>query len=147
MCRHCHEDGVVQVRWLTEEELEDEEGAVGCEWYEEPEVDESGDDEERIELDYCDREARLLVQMRVVDQHLCWRCARVLQEAAEKGLRAFLEGTGMQDDEGLLPFGEGERESCDECGEPASVAHRFHYTQCYCAKHAVASGAELPPRG
>lgn len=153
MCKHCREDGVVQVRWLTEADMEDEDELIECEWYEEPEVpeeeedeDEEPDEDEHIELEYCGDAATLLVQSQMVDEHLCARCARAQREAAEQGLSAFLEGTGMQDSEELLPLAEGEQETCDQCGAPATAAHRFLFTQCFCEKHAVASGAELPPR-
>ena len=145
MCHHCEEDDVLRIRWIDEEDLEYEDETVACEWVDD-EVEDPAEDADEFDLASCGEDAEFLVQMQMIDEHVCARCASGKQAALEAGLGDFLEELGMQDAEEFLPLAPLELALCDECGDRATLAHRVVYTQCLCPEHALASGAKLPPR-
>lgn len=142
MCRECKVEDVVQVEWLDPEE------DLSCEWIDEEEaedLDESGVEEDE-EVPMCCEEASLLLHMRMVQAHLC--AAHTMEEKAElaSGFGDLLEDSGLQTGSEFVALGSDERESCDECSNPATHAHVVLYEQFYCETHAREAGASLPAR-
>ena len=147
MCKYCEEDGILDVAWLDEDDEAD------CEWLpdedeEEDLTDEDIDADDLLEGGFptCIDPAVVIVQFKNVDAHLCLVHLQTVKADLEEGLGALLAATGLGDEIEFLPLDENSDETCDECSERATYAQIVTCFQTFCAEHAVAFGATLPPK-